>query len=207
MGVHPAPDYANIYLARRIDKKIKDLLQNYSQNEGQGMSLLLRFLDDIISLFYGTTKQLHTMLEEINNIHPTLKFTFAHTTPEGEAAEDRCDCPVQKSIPFLDTSCSVEEGRIRIDLYKKDTDRNQYLLTDSCHPIDCTKNIPYALGLRIVGICTSLKDRDKRLEELKIILLERHYPERLVNSALEKARAVPREKALRNVIRKKEKAS
>ena len=80
-------------------------------------------------------------------------------------------------------------------------------MTDSCHPIGCTKNIPYSLGLRIVRIWTSPKDRDKRLEELKILLLERHYPERLVNSALEKARAVPREKALRNVKRKKEKAS
>ena len=122
MGVHPAPDYANIYLARRIDKKIKALLQNYIQNEGQGMSLLLRFLDDIISLLYGTTKQQHTMLEEINNIHPTLKFTFAHTTPEGEAAEDRCDCPVQKSIPFLDTPWSIIEGR-------KDTDVFLFFLT------------------------------------------------------------------------------
>ena len=140
------------------------------------------------------------MLEEINNIHPTLKFTLSHTTPDGEAPEDSCDYPAQKFIPFLDTACSVEDGRIKIDLYKKATDRNKYLLTDSCHPIGCTKNIPYSLGLRIVRICTSPQDRDKRLIELRNLLFERNYPERLVNSAIDKARAVPREKALRTVI-------
>ena len=44
-----------------------------------------------------------------------------------------------------------------------------------------------------------------RLNELKNFLFERDYPERLVNSAIEKARAVPREKALRRMIRKKQK--
>ena len=49
-----------------------------------------------------------------------------HTTPNEEAAEDRCDCPDQKSIPFLDTSISIEGGQIVTDLYKKTTVKNQY---------------------------------------------------------------------------------
>ena len=61
------------------------------------------------------------------------------------------------------------------------------------------------MGLKIVRVCTDSEDRDKRLSELKNLLLEREYPERLVTSAIEKARAVPREKALRRVIRKKQK--
>ena len=100
----------------------------------------------------------------------------------------------------------IVNGRIKTDLYRKETDRNQYLLTDSCHPIGCTKNIPYSLGLRIVRICSSTEDRDKRLNELKNLLLDRDYPERLVTSAIDKARSVSREKAMRIVIRRKKKA-
>ena len=72
--------------------------------------------------------------------------------------------------------------------------KNQYLLTSSCHPIGCTKNIPFSLGLRIVRICTNPKTRDLRLNELKQLLLEREYPNRLIDSALDKARKVPRNK-------------
>ena len=93
MGIHPAPDYANIYLNRRIDRKIKKLFQKYGQNK---LSLFLRFLDDIFSIFIGTTKELHSLFNEINNIHPTLKFTLAHTAVETEEAEDRCSCEAGK---------------------------------------------------------------------------------------------------------------
>ena len=130
---------------------------------------------------------------------------MSHTSIESESDEDKCDCQVQKSIPFLDISCSIENGKIRTDLYRKETDRNQYLLNDSCHPIGCTKNIPYSLELRIVRSCTFKEDRDKRLLELKTLLLDRDYPERLIDSAINRARAVAREKALRTVIRKKQK--
>ena len=42
-----------------------------------------------------------------------------HTSVESEAEEDRCDCPTQDWIPFLDTACKIEDGRIQTDLYKK----------------------------------------------------------------------------------------
>ena len=44
-----------------------------------------------------------------------------------------------------------------------------------------------------------------RLNELKQLLLDRDYPERLVDSALDKARKVPRDAALKRVIKKKQK--
>ena len=90
-------------------------------------------------------KQLHKIYEEINNIHPTLKFTIEHTSIENEPLEDKCDCQPKTSIPFLDTLLSIENGRIEVDLYKKPSDRNQYLLPSSCHPKSTTQAIPYSL--------------------------------------------------------------
>ena len=84
-----------------------------------------------------------------------------------ERDEDKCDCQALISIPFLDTACSIEKENIVLDL------------TNRCHPIGYTKNVPYYLGLWIVRICTNTTKRDTRLEELKRLLLGRNYPESL----------------------------
>ena len=69
-------------------------------------------------------------------------------------------------------------------LYKKPTDRNQYLLPSSCHPAHCTRNIPYSLALRIIRICSEVTDRDKRLAELKEMLLSQDYNKNVINAAI-----------------------
>ena len=78
---------------------------------------------------------LHKFVEEINKIHPNMKFTIEHTTPM--SGNNPCECQPKLSVPFLDTSCSIEDGQIIFDLYRKPTDRNKYLLPDSCHPDSC----------------------------------------------------------------------
>ena len=191
MGSHPAPNYANIYLAERVDKLILILAEKYQARGCGNLIFLKRFLDDLFQIFVGTTKQIHHFFNDVNELHPTLKFTMNHTTPTNEKLEDRCDCDPSDSISFLDTSCSLENGKIILDLFKKETDRNQYLLPTSCHPMSCTKNIPYSLSLRIVRICTQEYKRDQRLEELKELLLNRNYSPALVDRAIGKAKKFP----------------
>ena len=53
------------------------------------------------------------------------------------------------------------------------------------------------MGFRRVRICSSTEDRDKRLNELWDVLLARDYNKEMVEGALERARAVPRDRALR----------
>ena len=75
-------------------------------------------------------------------------------------------------------------------------------MPSSCHPRTTTKSIPFSLSLRIIRICTKPERRDKRLEELKQLLLARNYPENLVDRSIEKARKVPRKVALMKVKKK-----
>ena len=135
----------------------------------------------------------------MNKIHPTLKFTISHTTPQSESEEDQCDCEKTDSISFLDTSLSIENGKIEVDLHRKKTHRNQYLLPSSCHPKTTSAAIPYSLSLRIVRICTNKDKRDLRLKELKELLLARNYPENLIDRAVNKAKKIPRKVALLKV--------
>ena len=201
MGVKCIPSYSNIYMARTIDNAIKILATKYN-TDTKALQLMKRFLDDYFMIFNGSTKMLHEMFDSINQIHPSIKLTMNHTSIAGETQENKCGCEETTSIPFLDTLCSIKNGRIDTDLYKKPTDRNQYLLPSSCHSKMTTKAIPMSLGLRIVRICSDPENRDKRMKELKELLLDRDYSENMIDSALEKARKVPRKAALKKVIKK-----
>ena len=112
---------------------------------------------------------------------------------------ENCDCEAKDSIPFLDTQCTIKQGRIVTDLYRKPTARNQYLLTSSCSPATGTENIPYSLALRIVRICPELEAKEARFKELKEFLLARSYRPSLVEAAINRARTIPRAQALKRV--------
>ena len=87
------------------------------------------------------------------------------------------------------------------DLYRKPTDKNQYLLTSSCHPAECLQSIPYSLCTRINRICMEEPTRDLRFHEMKEMLLDREYSPGVIDAAIAKARAIPRHVALRRVPR------
>ena len=168
----------------------------YGKDGKSAWVIIKCFLDDMFKIFIGKTKQLHKLFENMNKIHPTLKSTMNHTTPAEEPETDRCECQQKESISFLDTSLSIENGRIEIDLYKKEIDRNQYLLRESCHPAGVTSLIIFSPSLRIVRICTKKENRDKRLLELKKVLQERGYPEQTINREIYRARKIPGKKSL-----------
>ena len=93
---------------------MKRLAEKYNTENFKVLLLLKRFLDDIFSVLNITTKKLHQLLDEINNIHPSINLTMTHTSVEGEQEKDKCDCPEVSSIPFLDTLISIKDGRIVI---------------------------------------------------------------------------------------------
>jgi hypothetical protein len=101
-------------------------------------------------------------MEEINKLHPTIELTSEFDYEE-------------KSTAFLDTKITIIDGKLTSDLYKKPTDRAQYLLPSSCHLSHICDNIPYSLALRLVKICSTKTALDKRLAELKDMLLSRDY--------------------------------
>ena len=115
MGIHPAPNYADIFMAINIDTKILDFIEQIkieSTKEKPIMLLLLKgFLDDLFFIFQGSTKQIHNLFI-INKIHCSIQFTMKHTTNEMELKEDKCYCAAKKSISYFDTSCSIQNAKI-----------------------------------------------------------------------------------------------
>ena len=196
IGTKCAPNVADIFMAI-IDSKIHQTAETF------GLSLitfLRRFLDDIMMIWTGTITQLHLFINKINEIHPSIKFTLSHTKPPDN---NECDCESSNSIPFLDTKLSIKDNKICSDLYRKPTDKNQYLLPQSCHPPHCTDNIPFSLALRIVRICSEPESRDLRLSELKEMLLARNYKTNIINNAISRALDIPRSEAIKRVVKNK----
>ena len=62
---------------------------------------------------------------------------------------------------------------------------------------------PYSLAYRLVRIVSDPATLDKRLAELKGLLLSREYRPRVIDAAIEKARAIPRHTALKKVVKTK----
>ena len=120
---------------------------------------------------------------------------MSHTSENDQVQP--CGCKPSESIPFLDTLCTIKNGKVITDLYRKPTDRNQYLLTSSCHPAHVPENIPFSQALRITRICSEDGTKEKRFSELKQLFLDRQYPEKIIDAAITKARAIPRLEALK----------
>ena len=112
MGTKCAPNYSNIFLARKIDG---DILRLAAQH-GEGIfpiRLFKRFLDDIVMLWCGTVERLHMFIEDINTINPAIQFTLSHTVlaSDVDVTPNSCGCEKSTSLAFLDTDSVNQEWK------------------------------------------------------------------------------------------------
>ena len=72
------------FLVKLLDLiKKYNIFECYGYKHGEGGNLVLkRFLDNLFQIYKGTTKNIHKIYEEINQIHSSLTFTMEYTTPE-----------------------------------------------------------------------------------------------------------------------------
>lgn len=189
MGTKMAPTYANLTLAY-LEEQFYNKLQT---NQGKNISDIFqqswkRYIDDCFIIWDDKLSDIRNLHQELNSIHPRLKFTMEHSKLE---------------ISFLDILLKREEKYIITDIFNKTTDTKQYLHFKSCHPRSTKDNIPYNLARRICTIISKPSLRMQRLEEMKTNLTKRGYPEKLIQRGIEKATKIPLE-ILRTTNRKEE---
>jgi hypothetical protein len=202
MGTACAPNYATIMM-NDIDVKIRTLARQVVTT-GDPVIMLKRFLDDIFLIWRGSVDDLQEFLNQVNTLHPTIKFTSTFTCPYPctypvDVKHD-CFCHSSRSLPFLDTLVTIKNKTLITDIYKKPTDRCQYLLPTSSHPAHITTNIPFSLCLRLVRICSDRATLILRLEELKQMLLSRSYDIKIIDGAISKAMDIDRKLSLEKKV-------
>ena len=101
-----------------------------------------------------------------------------------------------------------ENGNLKTDLYRKETDSRGYLHYSSCHPNHVFSGIVYSQGLRLRRIINNDEVLHVRLDELKVDFMASKYPVKLIENIFKKVRDLPRtlekrvrtEELRRNVI-------
>ena len=86
-----------------------------------------------------TKHPLITLVERINSIHSSIKFSGEFSNIE---------------VDFLDVTMYREGNKIFSRLFCKPTDSHSYLEFNSCHPSQNKNSIPYSQFLRIRRNCT-----------------------------------------------------
>ncbi len=182
MGTILAPSLANIFLGSLENK----LLAKAPCKP----DLYLRYIDDIFCVFTTSRSQVEEFIDFMNSQHNTIKFT-------ADISEEE--------VTFLDTIVKVDhtKNEIYTDLHIKDTDTQNYLSFDSCHPKHCKTGGPYGEFLRIRRNCHKIEDYDKHSKQRVKDYERRGYPTKLLEEAREKARRANRDALLDNTRGKK----
>ena len=115
MGTKADPPYANLFMGRH-EETIWDAYI-------WAIPFRNTFIDDVILIFIGTTKQIQSIKQFMNNLYPTIRFTFEQSTQE---------------ISFLDMKIHIGADRkLSTTMYRKPSDCAALLQFHSNHSLKC----------------------------------------------------------------------
>ena len=105
----------------------------------------------------------------LNNLHENITIESNH-----------------EKLPFIDVLLYKQGNSLKTDVFYKETDTNQYLNFNSCHPKHTKINVPYCLPRQIRSIVSD-EERKKRLLELEEFLERENYPRNVILKGIDKA--------------------
>ena len=145
-----------------------------------------RYIDDIFSLWTTNRDRIEHFIEQANNHHPTIKFT-------AEISD--------KETTFLDTYIYKGERFERdaildVRTHFKPTETFQYTHFASCHPQGVKKGFIKGEALRLLRTNSSKIIFEEKITNFKAHLLQRGYPEDLINTTLSEVNFKDRKLAL-----------
>ena len=171
MGRMCVPTYANIFMSKFKERYIYPFIKSKS-------SSYLRFIDDIFMVWTKSENQYKFFRNEINKKHHFIKFDFKFSKEE---------------IEFLDTLVHKEHSnRLQTTLYKKPTDRQNYLHARSAYPLSLKKSICYSQALSIKCVCSTFEEYKKHSNDLVKRFVEKGYKENIIRNQIEKVDSLER---------------
>ena len=165
MGTKAAPPYVNLFMGRQEETIRETFIW--------AIPFWKRFIDDIFLIFLGTTTQLQSLQDFMNHLHPTIKFTFQHSTQQ---------------ISFLDMTIQIGANRkLSTTLFRKPTDCAALLHFHSNHSLKCKESIVFSQALRYNLLIADDHLLQKELDYLPISLLARKYSLDIITHNISKA--------------------
>ena len=135
-----------------------------------------RYRDDILVIYHGTTEDFQHLIEQLNRMHPTLKFTYEASN----ISINYLDLTIFKSKSFQTT------GILDTKVYRKPTETYQYLHRKSSHPPHVFNAFIYGECLRYARNTNNLEDFRKTVQNFSRKLLNRGYSQQEIELATSK---------------------
>ncbi|XP_033181822.1 uncharacterized protein LOC117152842, partial [Anabas testudineus] len=180
MGSPVSPIVANLYM-EEVEKKA---LNSFP---GTTPTHWFRYVDD--TWVKIKTQELQSFTDHINSVDTNISFT----------REDTKD----NRLAFLDCAVIIGAGRrLEIEVYRKPTHTDQYLLFDSHHPLQHKIGVIRTFNHRAQNIPTSIEAQKKEDRHLKTALRTCGYPKWAFNKAGTCSRKRTREQSESQVLRK-----
>ena len=155
MGNPLAPTLANYFLGYFE----RDLLE--TQQDGVPKpALYLRYVDDIICIFRKDVK-FEPFLHSLNNIHPNLQFTYELGG---------------KSLPFLDTTITLQPYSFTSTVFRKNTDTNVVMNYSSMTPKKWKVGLIKWFLHRADRVCSDKSLFSKEVDRLRDTFYKNGYP-------------------------------
>ena len=131
-----------------------------------------RYVDDVLCVV--ARHDIESLLQHINNIEPSIQFTFESQSEEG-------------CLPFLDVMLRRDEdGSISTSVYRKPTHTDKYLDFSSHHPIAHKASVVKTLFSRADTLSSSPTNISDEQERIYRALITNHYPRSFVNRVIRK---------------------
>ena len=149
MGSPPAPHLANGWLSKH-DNTIKG-----------DAKIFTRYMDDVLR--NAKVNQIEQKLQELNSLHPNLKFTIERE--------------VDGALPFLDMKIMrSEQGTLSSTWYNKPTDTGLIMNFHALAPKRYKRSVVSGFVYRIHRACSSWTLFHESLEKAKQVLERNQYP-------------------------------
>ena len=178
MGTKMAPNYANCFM--------HDLEERFLESQHIQPLIWRRYIDDVILFWNDTLDNLNNFLTDLNNFHPTIKFTWDISTTKIVYL----DLEIFKGDLFSST------GKLDITTHFKTTNTFQYLHFKSCHPKSTFKGIIKGETIRFIRSNTQKEKFKQILSTFITHLKHRGYPSKFIFNTLKNIHYDDREKYL-----------
>lgn len=161
MGTRMAPNYANVFMGK--------LEEDFLRNRNTTPAILKRYIDDIFIVWTNTRSSLLSFLNDLNQFHPNIKFTY---------------CIDDKSVTYLDLDIYKGDqfhhtGKFDYKTHFKSTNKFQYLHFDSAHPNHAKKGLVKGELTRISRTTSSRKWKEANTKTVSQAFKRRCYPHNL----------------------------
>ena len=118
-------------------------------------------MDDILRDI--AKNEIEKVLHDINNLHPSLKFTT-------ERENDK------QSLPFLDMLIRRTNGKLKFTWYMKSTDTGLTMNFHSLAPVKYKRSVVSGMIHRIIRACSTWEAIHESIVKAKKILQDNQYP-------------------------------